>query len=175
MKLKTTGVIISLLMILITLTGLVAANAAEKVNGNDGQSTISVTLQQETSNSALKNTGEVSIASPIIMTGQSKLSVTGKKINFSTSTFTIPSVSCPLVQATSELYYKKTQSSKEAFKISAFKQGTNVKKVEAKGFFIVKQSGYYQVIGHHRIVSPPGYKPSEAEDVTYSKWKYVSV
>jgi hypothetical protein len=112
---------------------------------------------------------------PIIMSGKTKMSVSGSKITFSTSTTTIPYVKTPLIQASSELWYKKSKNSKKVFKIAAYKEGTKVSKVEAKGTFSVLQSEYFRVVGHHRLVSPPTYKPSEVEDITYSDWKYVSV
>lgn len=165
MRERNSILIISLLMLLITLTGLAAASVSEETNLDGDQSSATVTLQPE----------EGSKSTPILIIGKSDMSVSSRTIDFYSKTYSFPSISLPTVQATSELYYKPTSSGSESFKIAAHKTGAYVSSIKASGFYVATQSGYYRIVGHHRIVSPPGYTPSEAEMVTYTDWKYVSV
>lgn len=153
-------------MVLITLTGLVAASVSDKTNLEGDQSSATITLQSEDDSER---------ATPILILGDPDISVSGRTIDFYAKTYSFPSVSLPTVQATAELYYKPTSSGSESFKISASKTGAYVKSIKASGFYVATQSGYYRVVGHHRIVSPAGYTPAEVELVSHTDWTYVSV
>lgn len=164
------------LMLLGVFTSLAVASSDETVTVKGDQSSINITLYPEGNklNADNSETEIDSMDSVIILTGSSEMDVTGSRIDFSTSSFVIPSVTVPLIQATSELWYKDANGN-QAFKIAAFDSNTYATSAEAEGFYIATQSGYYRVVGTHYIQSPAGYTPPEAEDTTYTDWEYISV